>query len=191
MAIRIGPTPATLRHLQSLRAATAVLNREMSAGLTGAVSDQSADLVRQWRTELRSVLPYTARGVVWEGSIPGLNMEARLYISQAVWRYMRLHVLGGTRRFPRGQIIYLPGVPPSIRRTPGASDRVEIPLRGGPNTIVLRRGAGGNRVLGFRIFEARYIVRASGQEHVARNLPVFIEVRVGAALDAHRRRSGG
>lgn len=189
--LRIGPAPATVRSVRNLRRAAARLNRDMSFGLTAAMSDQRSDLVRQWRRELRSVQPYTARGLRWEGSTPGRTLAARLFLTPEVDRYMRLHLRGGTRRFRGGRIIHLPRLPASVRNNARDPARFEIPLDGGPNTIILLRRPGRNRVIGFRVFETRYLIRASGEDYIARRLPSFIEVRVSTAGERLLRRING
>lgn len=190
MTIRISATPATVRHLRDLRGATGRLNRNMAFQLTRAMDDQRRDLLRRWRMELRTVRPYTSRGLRWDAVLPARTMIARLYLSQAVYRYMQFHIRGGTRRFRRGQIVYLPGTPVSVRGNFADPRRFEIPLESGSNIVLLRR-QGGNRVLGFRIFRADYQVRASSERYIARRLPMFIEVRINESFEQLRNRISG
>lgn len=168
------------------RRATAELNRELADGLTAAADTGRASLVMQWRRELTSVQPFTQRGVQSSPARAGRHMQAGISITPRVWRYMHLHILGGTRRFRFGKPVFLPSVSRRERNRRRPGDRFEIPLGGGPNTIILQRRAGRNRVLGFRIFKATYEQRASGAPHLQRVMPALVEQAVIQTLARHR-----
>lgn len=188
--VSIRPTANTRRALRRVEGATRRLNRELAFGLTAALDDQRADLLGRWRNELRTLHPFTERGLRWEAARPGATAEGRLFITRRVWRYLELQIEGGTRNYPRGFVVYFPGVSRSERRRFNARDRIELRIKGGRNRLVLQRGPGRNRPLGIRIFSAKYIKRASGGPYVETALPGFIEARISEVFDRHSDRAG-